>query len=448
MSGAFVVGDRLVSPEELEEKVAFGAISRFGDRIRRGKEAEIQLMSGTVTSADIEAVTNRPGFEPIGLGKPLVIEILTVYMGDAPNRVLGWVTGEASLLVTSGARGSQTSKSPPRAINQLVKGIGDREFLEPDAFSNGSPVIFYSPAMINQTTLTAYELVVDSFDHRIFDSISTIFAAAGGLPVFTPASGYLLAGSMLIKIFGKLGKSLLESDPFLRARINIKFDSPGLAETQASHIVLYNERDAEQFRGHLALPVEQPSGQERMRVGNKATREEYRGDAPYIIASLNGAKRNDLQEFAPTHASAELLEEFYRAESSANSVEVLGKALEFYKEGTRKGNFLCYHSMAMVFLNNYAEKLDKNSKSNAFKCWDNFFREAEKNPNKMFRVGTTIDMSIATYIAMCLVGGFTVKKYQAMLERRDNIFEFIEYARTLDDPDQWEQTLDWVEKNL
>ncbi len=332
MSGAFVIGTRLVSPEELDERVALGEVERFRAETARGKQAAIRLFSGTVTSDELATEAKRPDFAPIGIGKPLTIEILTTYTGDAPKRFLGFLTGDSSLLITSGARGAQTTKAAPRAINNLVKSIKDNEYLEPSAFNDGSPVVYHVPAVVDRTTLTSYDLVVDSFDDKLFDSFSSLFAGAGGLPIFAPASAYLLAGSVVMKIFSKLGKALLESDAFLSATFNIQLASPGIEVTQPRHLVLYNASDEHQFEGYEARPVKRPAGQEQMRLVERSNGQEYQGPAPYIIASLDGAVRNDLKDFTPMHASAGLLEDFYKAESGAKTVEVLGQALELYND--------------------------------------------------------------------------------------------------------------------
>jgi len=331
--GAFVIGGLLVSPEELDEKLALGSIAHLRERSVAGRPAEIHFRAGTVSARNLAAEANRPDFAPIGIGKPLGIEILTVYSGNAPGRFLGFLTGEASLLVTSGARGAQTIKEAPRAINQLVKGIADKQHLEPDAFAEGSPVVYYSGAETNRTTLTSYELVVDSFDHKLFESIASLFAAAGGLPIFAPASAYLLAGSVVMKMFAKLGKALLESDSFLRSRFNIRFETPAVEVTQPRQIALFNEANENELRSYVVRPVKLPSGQEQARLVESTTGQEYRGSAPYVIASLDGRLRVDLKDFAPKHASAELLEDFYRSEGAPSKViEVMGEALQLYSD--------------------------------------------------------------------------------------------------------------------
>lgn len=325
MAGAYVIGGRLVSPEELDEKAAFGSL----ERLRSG--SDVRFDAGRVRSRDILLTRDRPDFAPIGIGNPLGIEILTIYTGDAPRRFLGFLTGDPDLLVVSGARGVATTAAAPRAINLLVSEIEDCHHLVPDAFADGSPVVYYSPAEVNRTTLTSYELVVDSFDHKLFESMSKLFASAGGLPVFAPASSYLLAGSVAMNMFASLGKALIETDPFLRSRFNIRFQTPALEITQPKNVVLFNDEHADEFVGYSALPVS-VGGREQMRLVHSQGQDEYSGPAPYIIASLDGRKRTDLEGFRAKHASAEHIEDFYAADGPSSVVAVLEDALELYND--------------------------------------------------------------------------------------------------------------------
>jgi len=84
--------------------------------------------------------------------------------------------------------------------------------------------------------------------------------------------------------------------------------------------------------------------------------EEYRGDAPYAIVSLDGRKRDDLQSFAPTVASAAILEKFYGGEDTGGQViGALETAMELYSDFT-------YHQKAQR-LKEQLEALDPESES-------------------------------------------------------------------------------------
>jgi hypothetical protein len=136
-----------------------------------------------------------------------------------------------------------------------------------------------------------------------------------------------------MKMFAKLGKALLETDPFLHSRFTIRLETPALEMTHARQIVLFNEASEGELRSYVVRPVKLLSGQEQARLVESASGQEYRGDAPYVIASLDGRLRDDLDDFAPNDASAELLEDFYRSEGAASKViEVMGEGLQLYSD--------------------------------------------------------------------------------------------------------------------
>ena len=129
------------------------------------------------------------------------------------------------------------------------------------------------------------------------------------------------------------------------------------------------------------------------------------------------------------------------------------RALEYYKAGTRKGNFLCYCKMAELFLHQWAEtgQKDENLKSNAFKCWDRFFHDAAQNPDKQFRSGIGTDFCIAGYINFCLISGLPIKKHALMTERKEQVMAFLlSVVPSIDAEDQsmWEPVGNWIDKNL
>lgn len=323
MAGSFIIDGDLVTKEYIDERIALGQIEEL-----RAVRAPLSLDGATAFADGV------PAFREIGIGKPLSIEILTVYTGDAPGRFLGGLTGAPDMLVTSGAKGAPDTGVAPRAINQLVQSIADYQYLAPSAFANGSPVVYYSPAVADSTILTSYELVVDSFDHKLFESVAALFATAGGLPVFAPASAYLLAGSVVMKMFAQLGKALLETDPFLRADLDIRFDTPMLELSRSRHVVLYNAGQAREFEGYEARQVGGAASSKQLRLVDKQDGREYDRAAPYIIASLDGRVRHDLENFTAKQASAEVLEGFYKAASGPKTVEVVESALGLYNDFT------------------------------------------------------------------------------------------------------------------
>ena len=111
MAVSFVIADTLVSEEELSERHARGAIAPFQKALRDHRPATLEFSTGAVSTEDLAPTPtprglapSAPEFTPIGIGKPLSIEILTVYTGDTPSSGL-FGRSKPDLLVASGVIG-------------------------------------------------------------------------------------------------------------------------------------------------------------------------------------------------------------------------------------------------------------------------------------------------------------------------------------------------------
>jgi len=384
MGCSYMIGNATVTSEELEEKFAIGVVKRFRSEGISNPSARIAFRGGFAVASEVlpppsdpsASPPAAPDFKPVGIGKPISIEILTVYTGDAPSTTI--FGGKPDLLITSAVKAVQTFDAAPRAINQLVENIADKAYIESTAVREGSPIVYYSPSLVNATTLCTFELVGEAFQKKIFEQVSGLFSSAAGLPVFAPAAAYLLAGSFLTKILGDLGKALLESDPFLRANMNLRFDTPDFAESLARRAFLYNDRDQAQFSKYKAVVSDVGSGRQRAVLVHRDTGREYKGNAPYIIVNIDGRERKELKDFTTKLASAALIERFYgSADTTGEVVEAIDSAIELY-------NDFISRKKAQEF-KDAMEPLDEDS--DEYKEAKKFFEAYNKNiRNDLFRL--------------------------------------------------------------
>tara|TARA_R110002096_G_scaffold275915_4_gene469629 strand:+ start:1304 stop:2422 length:1119 start_codon:yes stop_codon:yes gene_type:complete len=345
MSLIYYVGETPVFEQEASEKLYSGELSKFDNAVKNGTSFEINVENGILKSDD----SSFQSFEPIGIGKPLSIEILNVYSGDAPERFLG----KKDLLVVSGVKSVATYDAAPKAINQIIEKLNDKKHYKPSAFNNGSSIVYYTPALDMGTVLCSFELVADSFNEEIFESVSGLLSKAGGIPVFAPATGVLLAGSVLANMASKLGKAIFESKPFFKGDFNIILDSPGQILTKANHIAIIDSNHTNEFINYIPKTVTIGNVSE-IKLVNKLNDKPYSGDAPYVLISVDGRKRDDLKAFAPTLASASIIEKFYGADTGTQSIEVIKDAMELY-------NDYSYYKKA-IKQKEKIEKLDSSSK--------------------------------------------------------------------------------------
>lgn len=393
MAYSFVIGDTLVHPEEYLDKMHSGELGRFRTSLNRRsnalakdaiprprKPAELAFSNGIITADDVISARKdqAPDFQAVGIGKPLSIEIASIYTGDAPGTALGQ---PPSLLVASAVKSLVTFDVAPRAINQLIGKIEDFTCYVPSALTEGCPVVYYTPALADETLLCSFELVAETFRKTTVEMISKLLASAGGLPVFAPASLYLMAGSALVKIAGDLGKLVLQKQPFLRDDLNLQFATPGIHPSIAHATVIYNQKDEAELTAYKLGRVGLP-GRERQVLIHPQTGEEYRGAAPYMVALIDGRSRPDLASFTPHLATAAVLSRFYKAseDTEARLDTIFTDAMGLYNDYTfrQKAEGLKAQIAALnPEMENYAREKSRLEKlMNA--CKDNVRNEALK----------------------------------------------------------------------
>jgi hypothetical protein len=330
MAMLYAVGDALVSHEELSERR--DSVRDFSVAIADGGVATLELSTGEATHANVitrgDGASGAPEpnpFTPVGLGKPLAIEIRYVYTGEYPHRVLFDRTKD--LLVTSAVKGLVSYDAAPRAVNFLRKDVGrNAEFATPEATEQGTPLVFYVPALTQSGTVATFEMVFDDFPRPVFDQISGAFTSAAAIPLFASKSALLLGAGSLIKLAGKAGEALFDAHPEFRASESVVFQRPGGLDSVADFRVI--TRSAAEA-GDLAGYRVDTSGQ----LVHKTDNTPYNGDHPYMVISLDGREVKEYESFTPTAASAALLDRFFGiGEGRAQPADMLIDALKLYND--------------------------------------------------------------------------------------------------------------------
>jgi hypothetical protein len=248
-------------------------------------------------------------FAPIGMHKPLTIQIRHVYTGKFPK--LKFLSANKDMLVTSALKDVVVFNAATRAVNFLRKGVAQNSSMNsPAATEQGTPLVAYLPAVTSPSTILTLEIVFDEFPDALFGKVSTALSSLAGLPIFLPASGYLMASSSVVKLAGNLGQALFDGKPVFSATETLDFDMPGATSPEAEFRVICNpDFDPTPFR------FEPKQG-----LLDRATGAPYRGDEPYIVLSLDGKQRDQFAGFAPTAASATILEKFFNVKDGTEAV--------------------------------------------------------------------------------------------------------------------------------
>lgn len=352
----------MVTSEELAEKRANGELSSFVQAVESGDEGAIlDFSTGSITGSQysqralvldeerpivmrdevggreestIGQATGRVPFEPVGIGRPLAVEIRQVYTGTYGQTFLGRGTG---ILVTSAVRNAATFNAAPRAVNFLKTGAKPfQRFQGPSAVEDGTRLVYYSPALTEGSLQLRLEAAFDDYDPAMLEAMSGAMKTAAGLPLFAatsvaigpyaaPAAVLLLAGSVATKIAGDVARGVFDREAEFTADIPLDVARPGEEPLSAGFKLVTEVEVSEAWR------KEHPVGLDGIVRDHDGS--EYTGDTPFMVISVDGHQNADYEGFSATAASAALLKQYYGVgEKQAQPLSALVEGLGLYND--------------------------------------------------------------------------------------------------------------------
>lgn len=317
----YTAGDAIVTKEEFFEKIHGGELSELSPV--RG----VPKLSRSITfSTGKLTPENAIPFQPIGIGKPLTIMIRQIYTGKYPDSFFG---SNKDMLATSAVKSITSSEEKPRALNFLMEKVSTNNVIErPPAVSQGTPFVFYSPALVENSLTLDLSIVFDNFPQQLFTIIGNAFQTAAGIPIFLPYSTYILGLSGIAKLAGSIGEAVFDGKPAFSSSDGLDFFLPG-AIPVPSGFALVTDRNMDtidpMFREKYQVDK---SGQVVDKSGKK-----YRGDIPFIVISFDGTAQKELESFAPTAATAAILSRFYgMKDGQQQNLDTLIEAIKLYND--------------------------------------------------------------------------------------------------------------------
>lgn len=271
---------------------------------------------------DTDSAGKPVGFEPIGKGKPLTVLIREVYTGRYPEK--GLLRKRKDIAVLSSVKNYDIFNASARALNFIIEGAERRTRKNsPSAHEAGTSVVSYSPAVIADSQIVSIELAVDDFPGELLNTVATAFSSLGQIPILLPHAGFLMAASGVTKLASNLGNSLFDNRPEFSFDLLVEFDMPGVPSTPADFRLLVDDGfDVHRYRYDPRNGlVDRDSGQR------------YEGDEPYVVVSLDGKKREELESFKSSVASAAVLQRFLDMKKGADaSVETVVEGMKLLSD--------------------------------------------------------------------------------------------------------------------
>ncbi|MDE2184389.1 MAG: hypothetical protein KGJ78_15320 [Alphaproteobacteria bacterium] len=312
-----VIDDHVVS--EAEYRARRHEITTFLDARAIGEAKRGLMLSGerTLTATAPAAPAGAP--DPIGKGLPLSILIREVYTGKYPDD--GPFGDGGDIAVVSGVKNYDVFNATARALNFLVKDVKEHSRLRrPSPFTEGTSLVAYSPAVMTDSLTVGFEFAVADFPQEFVNSLSNAFSTLAGIPLLLPYSGYMLGAGALFKLVGNVGHALFDGIKFT-VTDSIDFDIYGAQPAVAGFRIVAATDEFSNYQYTDAGGLVDAQGKK------------YAGDTPYIVVSLDGRQRDNLKTFAPTAASAAVLQRFFSVKDGGQvAIDTVVEGLQFVSD--------------------------------------------------------------------------------------------------------------------
>lgn len=268
----------------------------------------------------------------IGLNKPLRIEIKDVYTGDHD-------AGE--VLLTTAVKSAASYDAQPLAVQATHK--LDKEVpvhLPFRAAEPGSPIVYYTPAVLDRKLTVDVRMDFDRFDRDRYDRYVELIGKALTLPVFvgatalggpagagTAAAAIYAASSgikVLFRAFDRWRDGTNDAD--LYSTLSVNLEAVGEVPTSSGYYLCWDD-DKE-----LMLSPDGAWSDDATIAGAKGDEFDvddngrliYRGtdrrvdniSDGYVLLHISGVEDDSLKNFQPTAASAALVSKFVGTEGS------------------------------------------------------------------------------------------------------------------------------------
>jgi hypothetical protein len=262
---------------------------------------------------------------PVDFGKPLNIMIRRIYTGKFPEKkFLGG--GRKPMLISTTVKDVTTTSAGARAVNVLKQGVTPKAvFNGPGAAEEGTPLAYYSPAVTSPFITVGFTIIFEDFDQGLFDRISKLLGASAGVPIFVPASAYLMAASTVVKLAGDVGNQVLNGHPVLDENLQLDFSFGGGVPPQPGFFIISSG------------PIDGKKYQfDTMRgLINTSTSNPYDEEDPVIVVTVDGTAVDGVSNFTPLLASASLLGRFFsQKEDSEVATDTILSAVKLVNDLT------------------------------------------------------------------------------------------------------------------
>ncbi|MCU1543839.1 MAG: hypothetical protein JWM50_1704 [Microbacteriaceae bacterium] len=294
------------------------------------------------------------GFEKIGIGKPLLIKLESVYLG--PDK-----RGK-DVLVTSQVRDPLSVAAGVMSMNMAKYDVSDRAIIDVGVDA-GSVVVYYSPAATDDVLNLSVKLKFDGFDVSRVQAVISAAAGVAGLPAFiaggalagpvgaASAQALVQAASAGAGLVVSLVDRLVDAKDMVSLDWELNVNNPILPRATAGWVLLHPETKRDSGKptqwgsgftstqssepGQVSLTVD---GDE-FTIGDDGTLRSvddpttpYRGEFPYALISVNGHAESKLKKWKPAAVTAGLTARFLQQQTDEKILDQVSDAFGAYSD--------------------------------------------------------------------------------------------------------------------
>lgn len=265
------------------------------------------------------------GYEPVDIGKPLVIRYLSFFIKYKDER------GDDEVMISTFIKTTEEKAGAAEAINYFnpETRFKDKTFVLDDFGGQyyGHELCYYTKSYLGESIrLTTKIMELDKLDDDLINAIKTGVSCISGLPVFLsylPYAAMLHAG---IDIAAKMIHVFNRDDRILRHDVDLHFRRNHARKLQSGRILCIPDQPEEKFIGNYKL-------NSLNRLVSVDDEEAYT-DSSYFVIQINSEKNRLYEDFDHFHHAAELLAMTNRGGNPKEFVDTLLSTLKAYNDIT------------------------------------------------------------------------------------------------------------------
>lgn len=270
-------------------------------------------------------VERSAGYEPLAIGKPLVIRYLSYFLKHKDER------GHDEIMISTFTKTAEEKAGAAEAINYFNPETKfENHMFRLDDFGGrhyGHELCYYTKSYLGESIrLTSRVMELDSVDQDFIRAIRCGVSAIAGLPTFASFLPFAAMINVGMDAFSKIINFLNKDDRIVSGHnIDLHFRRNHARRLQSGRIVCVPDKTEDQFVDRYRLTPEN-------RLVSTDGHETHYTESTYFVIQVNSERNALYENFDYFQRSAELLEMTNRGGNPQEFVDALMSSLKAYND--------------------------------------------------------------------------------------------------------------------